>query len=161
VSGCGVMTLTTLHLPASKPAAMTRSTTSLLVKIPAILGTLAAVPAGAFSMTQTAVTLCSFMSLATSLTVALGPTIAGWVRESIIVVKSGSAVFSRNASTYASMALAWGFDVIPPSSDWTPARALYSFSEAVELRSTLSTASWKTLVISSRPTTFPSSLHTG
>ena len=51
--------------------------------------------------------------------------------------------------------------MFPPNSDCTPARAEYNFSDAEELRSTLSKASWKTFVMSSRPTTFPSSLHTG
>lgn len=48
-----------------------------------------------------------------------------------------------------------------PISDWTPARAAESWAEADEPRSTLASASWKTLVMSSRPTTSPSSLQTG
>ena len=121
------MTRTTLHLLASSPAAITRSTTSLLVKIPAILGTFAKPPgvAVAGSMTHTAVVRRSFMSFATSRTVVFGPTVAGWVRESMTVVRSGSAVFSRRASTYDSIAAAWGFAAMPPpSSLCTPARAL-------------------------------------
>jgi hypothetical protein len=39
--------------------------------------------------------------------------------------------------------------------------AVKSCSDAAELRSTLPSASWKTLVISRRPTTLPSSLQTG
>jgi hypothetical protein len=39
--------------------------------------------------------------------------------------------------------------------------AVKSCSEAAELRSTFPRASWKTLVISRRPTTLPSSLQTG
>lgn len=118
------MTLTTLHLPASKPAAITLSTTSLLVKIPAIFGV---APPGTVvpSITHTAVVRRSFMIFATSFTVVFGPTVAGCVRESMTVVRSGSAVFSRSASTYASMAAACGFaDMLGPSSDCTPASAL-------------------------------------
>ena len=80
VSGWGVMTRTTLHLVASNPAAMTRRTISLLVKIPAILGG-PTWPGVAGSMTQTAVVRRSFISFATSFTVVFGPTVAGWVRE--------------------------------------------------------------------------------
>lgn len=130
---------------------------SLEVKIPAMR-----VVPELLSITQTAVVLFSFMSFAASLTVAFGPTVAGWVLESMMDVRSGNAVFSRSASTYASIAAACGFVFIPgPSSVWTPANAEYNFSEADELRSTLSSASWKTFVMSRRPTTFPSSLQTG
>src|ERR1700736_4524786 len=80
VSGWGVITLTTLHLSASNPAAITLSTTSLLVKMPAILGAIP--PTAAPSITQTAVVRLSFMIFATSLTVVFGPTVAGCVRES-------------------------------------------------------------------------------
>jgi hypothetical protein len=60
------------------------------------------------------------------------------------------------------MAAVWEFAPRPaPSSVWTPASALYNFSDADEPRSTLSRASWKTLVMSSKPTTLPSSLQTG
>lgn len=157
MSGWGVITRTTLHLAGSRPAAITRNTTSLLVKMPAIFGAPPRV-----SITQTAVVLRSFMSLATSRTVVLGVTVAGCVRESMTVVKSGRAVFSRNASTYANMAAACGFEASPPpSSDCTPSSAVYSFCEAEDPRSTFSRASWNTLVISRRPTTLPSSLHTG
>ena len=97
VSGCGVITRMTLHMLASKPAAMTRRTTSLLVKMPAILGWAPGVVVG--SMTQTAVVRRSRMRRATSRTVALGPTTAGWVPESMTDVRSGKAVFSRKAST--------------------------------------------------------------
>jgi hypothetical protein len=160
------MTLTTLHLLASNPAAMTRNTTSLLVKIPAIRGgPLSPIGPGevamAPSITQTAVVRLSFMSFATSRTFVLGPTVAGCVRESMMLVKSGNAVFSRSFSAQASIAAACGLDPTEPSSDWTPAIALKSCSEAAELRSTLPKASWKTLVISRRPTTLPSSLQTG
>lgn len=163
MSGCGVITRTTLHLPASNPAAITRKTTSLLVKIPTILELLADAgrPGGAASMTHTAVVRLSFMSLATSLTVVLGPTVAGFMWVSMTVVKSGSAVFSRSLSAHASRAAAWGLEPTEPNSDCTPAMALKSCSEAAELRSTLPSASWKTLVISKSPTTLPSSLQTG
>ena len=90
-----------------------------------------------------------------------GDTVAGCVRESMTVVRSGSAVFSRSFSAQASIAAACGLELAAPSSDCTPAIAVKSCSDAAELRSTLPSASWKTLVISSRPTTFPSSLHTG
>lgn len=96
-SGWGVITLTTLHREGSRPAAITRSTTSLLVNIPAIRGTDPGV--AAFSMTQTAVVRFSFIRRAASFTVVFGPTVAGCVRESMTVVRSGKAVFSRNAST--------------------------------------------------------------
>lgn len=152
VSGWGVITLTTLHLLASNPAAITRRTTSLLVKIPTILPP---------STTQTAVVRLSFIILATSRTLVLGPTVAGSVRESITVVKSGRAVFCWRFSAHASMATACGLFPTEPSSLWTPAIALRSCSDAAELRSTLSRASWNTLVISSSPTTLPSSLQTG
>ena len=122
MSGWGVITRTTLHRDGSSPAAITRRTTSLLVKIPAMRGGVPGTPV--FSITQTAVVRFSFMILAASLTVVFGPTVAGCVRESITVVKSGSAVFSRRASTYASIAAACGFAVMfGPNSACTPVRA--------------------------------------
>ena len=110
-SGCGVITRTTLHRAGSRPAAITRRTTSLLVKIPAMRGGAPGAPP--LSMTQTAVVRCSFMRRAASRTVVFGPTVAGCVRESMMVVRSGRAVFSRRASTYDNMAAACGFVAIP------------------------------------------------
>lgn len=106
------MTLTTLHLPGSNPAAMTRSTTSLLVKIPAIFVPGAPppetvdptaelellIPPTGPSMTQTAVVRRSFINLAASLTDVLALTMGGGMRVFITVVRSGRAILSLRAS---------------------------------------------------------------
>lgn len=107
------MTLTTLHLPGSNPAAITRRTTSLLVKIPAIFVPSAPpapetvdptaelellIPPTGPSMTQTAVVRRSFINLAASLTDVLALTMGGGIRVFITVVKSGRAILSLRAS---------------------------------------------------------------
>jgi len=93
VSGCGVITRTTLHLEASSPAAMTRSTMSLLVKIPAILGIDPSLMPETLlpgaSMTHTAVVRRSFISFAASRTLVRGETVGGELRVSMMEVRSG------------------------------------------------------------------------
>lgn len=84
------MTRTTLQVLESSPAAMTRRTTSLLVKIPAILRPSA-------SITQTAVVLLSLINLAASRTVVLTPTVAAVVRASRMEPRSGKLILSRKA----------------------------------------------------------------
>jgi hypothetical protein len=107
VSGWGVMTLTTLHLWASSPAAITLKTTSLEVKIPAIRGIPFPAPADPLiweevvlvSMTQTAVVRRSFINRAASRTLVRGVTVGGAIWRSMTEVKSGWAIFSLSAST--------------------------------------------------------------
>lgn len=116
VSGWGVMTRTTLHVLASRPAAMTRRTTSLDVKMPAIF--LLSTP----SMTQTAVVRFSRMMRAASRTLVLTPTVAAVVRASRIEPRSGNDILSRRAWTYARS----GFDApasTPPNCSCAPSSA--------------------------------------
>ena len=147
VSGCGVITRITLHVLGSSPAAITRSTTSLLVKMPAILPVTMPWPDGAlaieldgFSITHTAVVRYSFISRAASRTLVRTPTVTGSVRESRIDARSGMLMRSRSVSTYCIMACC-GPAALPPHSLCTPSSAVYSFCEEPCARSSFSSAS--------------------
>lgn len=89
-SGCGVMTRTTLQLAGSRPGAMTRRTTSLLVKMPVM---------APWSCTRTAVVWFSFIRAAASLTDVRTLTVVGGMplRTDSSV---GPDILLRRASTY-------------------------------------------------------------
>jgi hypothetical protein len=108
-SGCGVMTRTTLQVAGSRPGAITRRTTSLLVKIPVI---------APWSWTKTAVVWFSFICWAASLTDVRTLTVVGG-RPLSTDSSVGPDILVRSASTYWMICCGW----LVPSSDCTPSSA--------------------------------------
>lgn len=108
-SGWGVMTRTTLQVAGSRPGAITRRTTSLLVKMPVM---------APWSCTRRAVVWFSFMSWAASLTDVRTLTVVGGMPLRT-VSRVGPDILERSVSTY--WMICWGW--LEPSSDCTPSRA--------------------------------------
>src|SRR6187402_5687 len=89
-SGWGVMTRTTLQVAGSRPGAITRRTTSLLVKMPVM---------APWSWTSTAVVWFSFIRWAASLTDVRTLTVVGGTPLSTDS-SVGPDILDRRASTY-------------------------------------------------------------